>query len=358
MQYKPNLDETIERMRRFWSIEEPLYRVPCWVMLPRPPSPTGRKPLDATFYGRLDEYLAYNGERFRRQSAVLDDFVPAVCPPFGHALIPALLGCGVQYASDTLWSIPSVPDLERVEELRLDLDNDIGRQFRSDLDRLLDWADGRCAVSNYEMEGVTDIMAALRGTEKFCCDFYETPELARRFARRIADLLIEWGAWNSANVAGRQAALRGAGTMWFLWMPPSANTMAEDHTVLLSPGLYRDFIIDEDRRMSAASSHMLLEVHPEGNRHLQAFGEVDGITAMSVENPLRMAPEHREMIRPLLGRKALVINCSMKEARDVLAFTGTRGVFLITGAGTVEEANAFLRELSAFTTEKRSYGER
>ena len=125
---------------------------------------------------------------------------------------------------------------------------------------------------------------------------------------------------------------------------------------MLSPGLYRRHIKEHDRRLTSAFTAALLEVHAEGNHQIAEFGQVDGVTLMVIENPLRMRPQHREAVRQLLGKKEFYISVAADEIEDVLEFTGTRGVLLGLSAETPEQAREILGRLERITARRASHG--
>jgi len=345
-EFKPNLDDSVARMQRLWALEEPLDRVPVSVRLPRPP---GRK-ADGSFFGRLDDYFAYEEKVFRRQAHVADETLPVVYPQYGHALISALCGSPIRAAAETVWSVPIVTDLEKAAEtLRLDWDNEWGQRYLADLARMFEWAGGRCWVGVYEVEGVADTFSALRGAQRFLLDLYDAPEAARRLAERITGLLVEFGRWQIGQVAEPQDCCGGTPMPWLLWMPAGSMCFAEDATVMLGPDLYRAFFRDPDDRLTSAFGHTLLEVHAEGVHHIPAFGAIDGVSCMTIPNPLDMQPHDREAVRALLGRKVFYTHAAPDRLEELLAFTGTRGVFAVTHARTVAEANELLAMLESVT---------
>jgi hypothetical protein len=348
IEFKPEFPRVVERMKRLWDLDEPLDRVPAVVSIPPPQEADGRGDLDGRFFGRLEEYIAWQERVFRARAAVTDDMLPVVHPQYGHALIGGLCGSPIEARSGTVWSHPVIDDLDRVGDLRLDWENELGRMYRADCERLLEWARGRCLVAHYEIEGVADTMASLRGASAFCMDLVESPEAFRKFAERVTDILIEFGRWNHEHVCARQGPAAGTGTAWSLWMPAGAMTFAEDASVLLSAAQYRENIQAHDRRLSAAFTRTLLEVHGEGNRHISAFGEIDGVSGMAIQDPLDMQPADREAVRRLLGKKVFYIWTKRRRIGELLAFTGTRGILLGLNADTPEEAVEILDELRRY----------
>jgi len=352
LEFKPNFAEAVARMRRLWNLQEPLDRIPAVVRVPTS-HPKGRKLADGTFFGRVDDYLAYQEAIFRVQAQVPDEWLPIVHPQYGHALISALCGSPIRVESHTVWSVPIIRDWAQVRELHLDWDNEWGRRVQADYERLLEWARGRCGVAVYEVEGVADTMAALRGTEQLCLDYYESPARVDAFAERITDILIEFGRWNNKHIAAPQDLLGGVASDWQIWMPANSIAFTEDASVMYSRALYRRFIRERDRRLSGAFDRTLLEVHAEGNHQIPEFAQVEGVWMLVVQNPLRMRPEHREAVRLLLGRKILFTSCRQEELEDLLCFTGPRGVFITTTAPDVRAARRVLNHLARLTDRLR-----
>ncbi|MBN1671526.1 MAG: hypothetical protein JXR37_10860 [Kiritimatiellae bacterium] len=347
LEFKPNLTEAVERMRRLWALEDPLDRVPMCVRIPYPAKHP--KKADGTFFGRPEDYLEEMEAKFAAQALVPDESFPMVHPQYGHALISALCGSPIRAAAETVWSIPIINDLGETGNLHLDWDNEWGTRFRADCDLMLERARGRYAVGTYEVEGVSDTMSALFGAEKLLYAFYDDPEGVQRFATRVTDLLIEFGRWNSGNIGAPQDLLGGEVCDWSLWMPQNSCATTEDASVLYSPDCYRQFIQEHDRRLSGAFTRTLIEVHKEGNHQIAAFGEVDGISMLTIQNPLDMQPAHREAVRNLLGKKIFYIGVKPDQIEDLLRFTGLRGVLLVSTASSVNEARKILAQAETLT---------
>lgn len=345
LELKRNLPATVERMQRLWDLEEPLDRVPTLVTLPA----GDERKADGSFFGRLDRYLAYQERALSRQAEVLDDAIPVVYPQFGHALIAALCGATITGGAETVWVQPSVADLAAAADLHLDWGNDSAQRFLEELARLQEWAAGRCAVANYEIEGVSDTMAALHGAQQTIMDAYDAPQALAAFAGRVTDMLIEFGHWCSHHIGRRQPLLGGEAVDWRLWMPADSICFTEDATVMVDPAFYRRHVQPHDARLAAAFTRTLLEVHHEGSHQIAAFGEVPGVSLLTIESLGRLQPQHREAVRALLGRKAFMFSVQPEEVDDLLAFTGVRGVLLATGAPDAQTANRVLDDVARAT---------
>ena len=347
LEFKPNLAEAAERMQRLWDLLDPLDRVPVCISVPY--TSEHKRKADGTFFSRPGDYLDGMEAKFAAQARVPDEFFPMVHPQYGHALISALCGSPIRAAAETVWSVPILNDLGAADRLRLDWDNEWGRRFREDCDLMLDRAKGRYTVGTYEVEGVSDTMTALFGAEKLLYAFYDDPDGVRRLATRVTDLLIEFGQWNWQNIGAPQDVVGGEVCDWSLWMPANSCATTEDASVSFSTGMYREIIKEHNHRLSAAFTRTLMEVHKEGNHQIQEFGDVEGISMLTIQNPLKMQPEHREAVRKLLGRKIFYIGVKPDEIEKLLQFTGVRGVLLVTAASGLTEATRILQQVEKLT---------
>lgn len=349
LEFKPNLEQSVERMRRFWNHEPPLDRPPAIITLPRPPRATG----DGAFFGRREEYLAWQEEVFHNQMRVPDDQVPCVYPQYGHALISALCGGSIKVANNTVWSIPFLRDSAEAETLALDWNNEWGRRYREDLDVMMKWSEGRCAVANYETEGVSDTMSALRGATEVITEMMADPEGAERFASKVTGLLIKFGQWQNEHVGARQSLIGGETTGWRIWMPRGSGCFTEDHSVMLSRRQYRDFLARHDERLSAAFSKTILEVHKEGNHQIAEFGRIPGVSLLTIERFPALSAEHVEDIKRLIGRKVFKINARREELEDIFQTFGPNGVLFSLPASSVKEAHEILDNLKRLADRHR-----
>ena len=125
MQYKPNLNDTVERMKCFWDLAEPKDRIPIIIHLPA----MREDIFDGSFFGKTEEYVKYMEDCFKQKSFIMDDYIPQVTPQFGHAIIAALCGAKINADSKTLWVHPHICDLAAADTLFLDWQNEWGRKF-------------------------------------------------------------------------------------------------------------------------------------------------------------------------------------------------------------------------------------
>jgi len=349
LEYKPDLRAAVRRMKIFWDLKPPEDRIPAVVHL------TGRKGgLDGFYFGKTAAYAEDMEEHFKLRSGIADEYMPVVVPRYGHALISALCGAKIVNTGQTVWSAPFIEDLSQANGLRLDWGGEWGRRFIEDYQYLTDRARGKYAVGVYETEGVSDTMSALRGAENVFMDFETEPEKARSFARKVTDVLIEFGAWNNKHIGEDQNILGGMATDWAFWMPEGSCITAEDFSVMCGQDYYRDNFMEHTARLAGAFTNTLIEVHKEGNRHIKLFGGAIGIKMMTLENLRGMETRCRDDVKNLLGIKRFYISADPGHIEETLAFTGLTGVLLVTHANSVGEANKILENVERLTEKFKS----
>jgi hypothetical protein len=349
LEFKPNLEEAVERMKRFWNREEQIDRIPVIINLPK----SDAKKADGSFFGKMELYIDYMEEYFIRHSAVHDEFFPMVVPQYGHAIISALCGAELSAMSHTVWSIPFINDLAEAENLSLNWDNEWGRRFAEDYEVLIERAKGRYVAGIYETEGVSDTLSAIRGTEKMFYDFYENPYGAWRMAKHVTNILIEFTRWNHEHIAARHNVLGGLVSLYSIWMPEGSCITTEDASVMYSREYYRENIKEHTERLASSFTKTLIEVHDEGTHQIREFGNTPGISLMTICNPWKMKQEHQEDLKKLLGNMNFYIYIHPDDIEDVMEFTGIKGIMLNTGAESVKMANDILERIQKMTEKLR-----
>lgn len=161
----------------------------------------------------------------------------------------AILGCPVLAADNSLWVDPIVRDWDSWLDSRLPLEENPWFQKLLEMTRaLVQHSRGRYPVGQTLMRGISDCLSTLRGASVFALDFIDNPQEVRKAARKVADVFIE--------VAKAQLALIPSSALGYIssgchraWAPEPMVWLQEDALSLLSPTIFREFILPEDRRI-------------------------------------------------------------------------------------------------------------
>jgi 5-methyltetrahydrofolate--homocysteine methyltransferase len=126
---------------------------------------------------------------------------------------------------------------------------------------VVDHAAGRYPVAPTLMRGPADILSAMRGADRFPMDFYDCADAVSQAAELCADVWIELGkaqlALVPASLNGYVAGAHGLRT----WAPDRVIWLQEDAMALLSPRIYRRFILPLDKRIASEFPHTAFHLH-------------------------------------------------------------------------------------------------
>ena len=198
---------------------------------------------------RLDLFLE-DVERLYQESLRLGDDLPFVGAPFVYMpWMEAIMGCPIFATENSLWAGPCVEDWATWHWQRPSLDAIPWAQKLLQIVRaLVEHSAGRYPVSHTLMRGVADILCAMRGANRFVLDFFDVPKAVHRACELLADVWIEVASAQLDLVPPPdQGYVGGAG--WRVWTPDPLIWLQEDAMALMSPALYREFILPQDRRI-------------------------------------------------------------------------------------------------------------
>jgi hypothetical protein len=204
-------------------------------------------------------------------------------PPLpGIPWMEAILGCPIWVSkeSGSLWAAPCLRDWEEIERAFPLSSNPWFLILQELTDALVRQADGRYPVTQTLMRGTADVIAALRGHEQICLDFYDNPAQVRELARRCTDAWIE--------VAQAQFRLLrpfdGGYTAPRLevWSPGQLVRFEEDASILFSRRVYRDFIRECDRRIASSFDYAMIHTHSADCKIIPDLTEIEELPSIQV----------------------------------------------------------------------------
>ncbi len=247
-----------------------------------------------------DEAARWAERLFESGGGFLDGELVWGAPPVpGVPWMEAILGSAVIRSSDgaSLWPEKWVEDWDEFLSFSPDPSGNAWyRRLKDLIHSLRAHIGGRYPMTLALMQGPSDILAALRGTERFCLDFLDQPRAIESAVAHAAsawiavaeELFDNIPAWDGGYPAPRLE----------VWAPGRLIRIEEDATVLLGPELFRDFFLEADRRIFAAFDFSLIHTHSVNYRILPllaALPELSGIQVLV--DP--MGPPLEDLIRPL-----------------------------------------------------------
>jgi hypothetical protein len=248
------LETTLQRHRAFWNreaVDRPLLRIDIgfWLnqRLPRTAEamPEGLiSPDDIPVEAFLKDCEG------RSQQPCYGDF-PCICAPFvSIPWLEAIAGCPIAATHSSVWAEHSNIDLESWRAPESILDNPWAEKLIEIMQALVDHSKGRYAVAPTLMRGPSDVLSALRGPEQLPLDFIDTPELVVSALEQCARIWEDIGRAQLEVIPQSSEGYVGGDAAMHTWAPDKLIWLQEDAMSLLSPSLYREFILPIDDRLS------------------------------------------------------------------------------------------------------------
>ncbi|MBN1558523.1 MAG: hypothetical protein JW951_10315 [Lentisphaerae bacterium] len=352
--YKENWTDAIPRMQAWWDgaeTDRPIVLSPV-LTAPRPWHPpaadaaeTARRSADPAFYvawrrHHLEECV------FPAESA------PSTWSNYGNGLglVAAVAGASIRYAPGTAW-IDEIPDLYVRRELpRFDPQHPAVR-FAEAMLRAFDAAFGRDAVLGGEhlLDPVTTL-SMMRGPANLCIDLIEQPDAAARWIRALGDIFLGIKARlrEVRGELGRPDDFHPIG----MWAAGTIEALQCDFSTMLSPAMFREFVMPEVEREAEAVDYPLW--HLDGTdefRHLADICSVRRIRAVQwVDEQKGRDPntflDQWKQVRA--ARKSLVIQTTVDAALELTRRLGPAGLaFRLHEVTSVAMMEATLETLKA-----------
>lgn len=208
---------------------------------------------------RVSEFLEDTERLYVLHEQAGGDLLFSAAPFWGVPWVEAALGCGVR-ADRQAGSMRAVrpPAFHCIPSF-----SERGAWFAKMLEfipALHAQSAGRYPVGLTLMRGVSDLLAAVYGAEDFVLRLHDDPAGMRSVIDALAEFWIEFARCLLRHLesfhGGTGAFLYGA------WIPGETVWLQEDAVALLSPKLYREFILPADARIAAAFEHTAVHLHP------------------------------------------------------------------------------------------------
>jgi hypothetical protein len=348
-------------MEQGWNIElegmphfqDSMKRIVAWYeneVLDRPPvrfhrhnaqfDNTGGRWLDAEY--QVERHLrSIEGKVFRGET------FPVFDPNLGPNVYSAFYGGELEFGDVTSWYHPVINSLEDVEKLVFSPDNFYFKKLEELTACALERCPGKSLVGYTDLHPGMDCVAAWRGNDTLCFDFYDNPELIRLLIERS----LEDFAWIYGHFDG---LLKAAGQPSVCWMNiPDFGTFhipGNDFSALIGGDLFDEFCLPVHREEMKGMSRNVFHVDGPGvARHIDRIIELPGLSAVQwVQGVGSDYPimQWIPFIKKLQQKRIpLIVDVSLKDLDAFLEEVDTRGLFFWIGTESEEEELAVLSSL-------------
>lgn len=357
LKLKPDFDRTVARFEAWWQ-GEIVDRAPVtlWVAPSRPyqgPVSTHRTQRERW----LDvEYAVEAAVAAMERTDYVGDSFPILNPNVGPEITATLFGCELDFTADSSWSQPVVHELSgwhRIIESRPSFDNLYWRTVERMTDYAIEVCDGRFVPGITDLHGNYDILAALRDPQLLCVDLMDDPALIQRAGRHVAQAYV--AAFN--RLYDKIAAAGFGSTTWCpMYHAGPAYVPSCDFWCMVSAEIASELIFPDIVTETEPLARSIFHLDgPQALRHLDLLLDWPKLEAVQWvygdgQGPAaRWMDVYRRIVRA--GKSVQLLAQDASDALAVLEEVGARGVWVTVGQGfaTVEEAEAFLREVGRFS---------
>ncbi len=210
----------------------------------------------------VSEFLDDTDRLFELHEEAGGDMLFSAAPFFGVPWLEAALGCPVVADPVTgsmrslpppgFSSQPNVPDFSESDPWV--------RKLLEFIPALESRSGGRYPVGVTLMRGVSDLLSALYGGDRFVYRMVDAPDEVRWVVEKLTSFWIRFGRCMLDHLPLFHG---GTGSFLYgLWGPGKFLWMQEDAAALLSPRMYEEFILPADRAIAAAFPKSIVHLHP------------------------------------------------------------------------------------------------
>jgi len=343
------VETLIEKHRNFFDLadtDRPLFGIRRqWDHLP--PSflleSLGRgalvRPEDLDFGPFLNWY-----ETFLEEDACIPDdtFHPAK-PYFSIPWMEAMLGCSVRLHSTTMYPEPVLDSWDRLGELDFSLGNAWFHKLLEFTRSLVERFGSEFPLCTTMLRGPGDLMAALRGRQRFCLDLYDHPQEVKALAGRCARM---WIAVTKAQLAISLPYRGGYFNRMHLWTPGTTTTPHIDFSTLISREMFNEFLLPGERDIVNSFDYPIYHTHSSSAHIFDDLLDMDNVAGIQVTVD-KVGPGLSDLIQILARVKekkpVVVIGKFSKSDMARLADTlSPRGLCLMFWVDSIEEAQALI----------------
>jgi hypothetical protein len=191
-----------------------------------------------------------------------DDFFYVGSPYWGVPWLEAILGCSVTVAAANCRAEPCLKMLSDTDRLAIDLDDNPWVYTLERFTReLVTFADGRFPVCPPLLRGAGDAASAMLGGEAFVTGMIDEPEAVKRLLDHCSQTRLALLNRLHKMIPSWQGTHAAGGYPSKLWCQRTVAYYQEDSAALLSPRLFREFLLPPARQACEAAEVNFIHLH-------------------------------------------------------------------------------------------------
>jgi hypothetical protein len=345
--YKPNLVETVERHRRFWTQRMPdqiLVAIKSVDELPFIDPSVQCPDLEAMFNAWDTNYHA--------RQAILDDHIPVGRISFGSAAFGGFLGAKVTFEHGIGWAQPFLESYDQLDGLIYDPQNPwIVRQQQA-CRYFVEHANGKFPLCETEVLDGLNLVEGLRGSLVYT-DVYDYPEAVHRLLEFSSDFNIQILNMQRQILAPNLFYEEGIFSMFRIWLPGRAPWMSVDAYGNCSPQIFSEFGTPYLQRMMDYYDGGWIHLHAHALHLLPEIIKLDRLVGLGIFDDPNVPGgfEKLQSIRQVTQDIPLQIDCSARQLEQAMfnqTLPGNVMYMIKDGVKSVDQANRLMDRVRAY----------
>jgi hypothetical protein len=357
--WKSNWKQTQQRFVDWWNHQGLL--IGMWgapetaqclhetVARPFPPATLDDRYCNAAFRAAENHY------RLSRSIFPLD-VLPTASTDLGPGSLALFLGSPPGFAEDTVWFHPCLeeePEPEKLPPLRLDETNAWWKTSEQILRACVAASRGRYLVGCPDLVENLDTLSSLRGAQTLCLDMIERPDWVEQKIREINEVwFVAYQRIYDLIKLEDGSSTFGA---FYIWGPGKVAKVQCDSSAMISPAMYRQFVVPSLRAQCEWLDHSLY--HLDGTqaiKHLDALLEIAALDAVEWTPQAGIEtgghPRWYDLYRRILsaGKSVQVVNVEPHELQPLLDAIGPKGVYMLIQFKDEREAEQVAKTVESY----------
>lgn len=255
-------------------------------------------------------FMPYIEEYYHKAQGLKEDTIQPFCMSWGIPWLEAIAGASLSVGPGGIWANPSIKSYDSRKPIEFDPDNKWLKKLLECYEVLSLHSEGRFPIALPTMRCPLDSLAALRGPERMCLDFYDYPDEVHKILGELAKLYIKV---NEAVLELIPPFKGGYSTRMHLWVPGKAITPQNDISTIVSPKTYEEFVLPWDRKIINHFDYHSYHLHAPEHHIYELLADIEHLTALQVS--LDFTPggsgleEMIPILRRILRKKPIILVC-------------------------------------------------
>jgi hypothetical protein len=266
----------------------------------------------------------------------------------------AFWGCDIIAGEESFMARPLVKEAGDLKKLHFNRENPWAAKYFEFVAKLNKLSQGRFPVGSPIMRGEGDTAGALLGQTEFIYALYEEPDMIKRLLGKITDSFLriyeEMHRLNDPFLGGSAIGL------YHVWAPGKCLWFQDDIGALLSPALYREFLLENEKRICGNYDYTMVHLHPSSFHLLDDILSNENLKAIEINKDAggpsitRMLPQFRKALNK---KRCLIIWGDLTEEDIQVVFDNLppEGIFfniLLPDFKSAESINNFLNSFGVW----------